>query len=287
MAPRLNQPVFLGRHRQAPLIDQVSDVAEWLVDGAPATSGMDQTLKKLCEDLCARGVPVWRVGLFVRTLHPDYFGYAWVWRHGADVLVQQGRHSFRTSDEYLTSPILLIYKTGQPIRQRLTEPPGPRRVAVLWRSARGRRHRLSGGAACLHRRFAAWHQLVDQGAGRFHGRAACRAAVDHETAGAAGGNPHAAAYRRQYSRHLCGQQRRGAYSCWPDPAWRRRRNPRRDLALRHARLHQLVGPVAAASDRPSAKRLFRLSGPHHPRAWRGGLEIHGRRIARHLSDCRR
>jgi hypothetical protein len=76
MAPRLNQPVFLGRHRQAPLIDQVSDVAEWLVDGAPATSGMDQTLKKLCEDLCARGVPLWRVGLFVRTLHPDYFGYA-------------------------------------------------------------------------------------------------------------------------------------------------------------------------------------------------------------------
>jgi adenylate cyclase len=125
MAPRLDQPAFLGRHRQDPLIDQVSDVAEWLVDGAPATSGMDQTLKKLCDDLCARGVPLWRVGMFVRTLHPDYFGYAWVWRHGADVLVQQGRHSFRTSDEYLTSPILLIYKTGQPIRQRLTEPPGP------------------------------------------------------------------------------------------------------------------------------------------------------------------
>jgi adenylate cyclase len=125
MKPGSDQSAFLGRHRQDPLIDQVSDVAEWLVDSAPATSGMDQTLKKLCEDLCARGVPLWRVGMFVRTLHPDYFGYAWVWRHGADVLVQQGRHSFRTSDEYLTSPILLIYKTGQPIRQRLTEPPGP------------------------------------------------------------------------------------------------------------------------------------------------------------------
>ena len=75
MAPRLDQPALLGRHRQDPLIDQVSDVAEWLVDGAPATSGMDQTLKKLCDDLCARGVPLWRVGMFVRTLHPDYFGF--------------------------------------------------------------------------------------------------------------------------------------------------------------------------------------------------------------------
>ena len=84
---------------------------------------MDQTLKKLCEDLCARGVPLWRVGMFVRTLHPDYFGHAWVWRQGADVVAQQGRHSFRTTDNYLNSPILLLYKTGQPIRQRLTKPP--------------------------------------------------------------------------------------------------------------------------------------------------------------------
>jgi adenylate cyclase len=61
--------------------------------------------------------------MFVRTLHPDFFGEAWFWRRGAEVVVQQGRHSFRTSDDYLNSPILQTYRDGQPVRQRLTQPP--------------------------------------------------------------------------------------------------------------------------------------------------------------------
>jgi adenylate cyclase len=123
MAQRLDQPAFLGRHQQDPLIDRVSDIAEWLVDGASPTAALDQTFKKLCEDLCARGIPLWRVAMFVRTLHPDFFGEAWYWRRGGEVVVQQGRHSFRTSDDYLNSPILQIYKADQPVRQQLTQPP--------------------------------------------------------------------------------------------------------------------------------------------------------------------
>ena len=123
MAQRLDQPAFLGRLRQDPLIDRVSDIADWLVDGASPTAALDQTFKKLCEDLCARGIPLWRVAMFVRTLHPDFFGEAWFWRRGAEVVVQQGRHSFRTSDDYLNSPILQTYRAGQPVRQRLTQPP--------------------------------------------------------------------------------------------------------------------------------------------------------------------
>jgi len=123
MTQRLDRPAFLGRHRQDPLIDLVGDIAEWLVDGASSTAALDQTLKKLCEDLCARGIPLWRVAMFVRTLHPDFFGEAWFWRRGAEVVVQQGRHSFRTSDDYLNSPILQTYRAGQPVRQRLTQPP--------------------------------------------------------------------------------------------------------------------------------------------------------------------
>jgi len=123
MTQHLDQPAFLGRHRQDPLIDRVGDIAEWLVDGASSTAALDQTLKKLCEDLCARGIPLWRVAMFVRTLHPDFFGEAWFWRRGAEVVVQQGRHSFRTSDDYLNSPILQTYRAGQPVRQRLTQPP--------------------------------------------------------------------------------------------------------------------------------------------------------------------
>src|SRR6516162_874330 len=94
MTQHLDQPAFLGRHRQDPLIDRVGDIAEWLVDGASSTAALDQTLKKLCEDLCARGIPLWRVAMFVRTLHPDFFGEAWFWRPAPRWLCSRGGTAF-------------------------------------------------------------------------------------------------------------------------------------------------------------------------------------------------
>src|SRR4029453_8996907 len=85
------------------LVGKVRAVADWLIDGAPATPQLDQVIKKLCDDLCASGIPLWRMGLFLRTLHPDFFGRAFIWRRGAEVTSQTGAHSFRTSDDYLTS----------------------------------------------------------------------------------------------------------------------------------------------------------------------------------------
>lgn len=114
-----------ARRPQSALAGKVSAVADWLIGGAPTTPQLDQTLKKLCDDLCVCGIPLWRVGVFVRTLHPDFFGRAVVWRRGAGVTAQQGAHSFKASEDYRTSPILQVYKVGRPIRHRLTEPPGP------------------------------------------------------------------------------------------------------------------------------------------------------------------
>ena len=105
------------------MADPISDVVNWLMDGARSAQQGDQVLKKLCDDLLACGIPLWRVAVFVRTLHPDVFGRSFVWRPGADVVVSQAPHTITTRDDYLRSPVLAVYETGKPVRHLLTGPP--------------------------------------------------------------------------------------------------------------------------------------------------------------------
>jgi adenylate cyclase len=106
------------------MADPISDVVNWLMDGARSAQQGDHVLKKLCDDLLACGIPLWRVAVFVRTLHPDVFGRSFVWRPGADVVVSQAPHTITTRDDYLRSPVLAVYETGKPVRHLLTGPPG-------------------------------------------------------------------------------------------------------------------------------------------------------------------
>jgi adenylate cyclase len=113
------------------MVSQVSDVANWLIDGARSTQRADHVLKKLCDDLCACGIPLWRVAVFVRTLHPDIFGRSFVWRPDTEVVVSQAPHTITTRDDYLKSPILVLYETGKPVRHRLTGPPAADEIPFL------------------------------------------------------------------------------------------------------------------------------------------------------------
>ena len=99
---------------------------------------------------------------------------------------------------------------------------------------------------------------------------------DHRAADAGRRNPRAAADRDESAQHLCRPPGRRTHPHGRDPARPRRGDPRRDLALRHARLHGAVGAAAAAGAGRSAQPLFRLPGAADPRAWRRGAEIHRR-----------
>ena len=62
---------------------QVGDTArDWLIDGAPGASTSDEVLAGVCERLRAAGVPVDRADAYVRTLHPQFAGRAFVWEPG-------------------------------------------------------------------------------------------------------------------------------------------------------------------------------------------------------------
>jgi adenylate cyclase len=96
-----------------------SDIANWLMDGARSAPGADQVLAQLCAMQVASGLPLWRVGVFVRTLHPQVFGRSFVWRPGAEVVTGTATFDIVDSDAYRTSPISKIYETGQSVRHRI------------------------------------------------------------------------------------------------------------------------------------------------------------------------
>src|ERR1700726_319583 len=69
----------------------ITAIADWLVDGARSAVQPQEVLSQLSERLVACGIPLWRVAVFVNTLHPQIIGRRFIWRPGADVEISEGR----------------------------------------------------------------------------------------------------------------------------------------------------------------------------------------------------
>ncbi len=94
----------------------------WLTDGARSAAQSGDVLRELCERLAGAGLPLWRVAVFVRTLHPLLMGRSFVWRAGKDIEVSEAPFRFLDDTVYLTSPVQRIQQTGLTIRRRLADP---------------------------------------------------------------------------------------------------------------------------------------------------------------------
>ena len=92
---------------------------EWLVDGARSAPNPPQMMTETCERMVAAGLPLWRVGVFVRTLHPDVVGRNYVWRPGAEIVVGTANYDVLDSDEYRHSPLALVFGEAREIRARM------------------------------------------------------------------------------------------------------------------------------------------------------------------------
>jgi adenylate cyclase len=80
-----------------------------------------QVLAELCDRLVGCGIPLWRVAVFVRTLHPHIMGRRFIWRPGADVEVRDAPFDLLETAEFRGSPVAKVYATGMPIRRRLAD----------------------------------------------------------------------------------------------------------------------------------------------------------------------
>jgi adenylate cyclase len=104
----------------------LQEVTDWLIDGARSATSPIRLMAETCERLVAAGMPLWRVAVFVRTLHPDIYGRAFFWRPGAEVVMNPAGFEVQDSPEYRRSPLAILYDTAREVRYRLDDP-GSRR----------------------------------------------------------------------------------------------------------------------------------------------------------------
>jgi adenylate cyclase len=103
-------------------VAELQKIKDWMIDGARSSTDPTHMLSDLCERLIAAGIPLWRVGLFIRTLHPDIFGRSFLWRPGAEVVVGTADFHFLDSPEFKHSPLVAVFRDGREVRYRLDDP---------------------------------------------------------------------------------------------------------------------------------------------------------------------
>jgi adenylate cyclase len=111
--------------------EEIKAAIDWLIDGARSAPLPHQVLAQLCERLVAGGIPLWRVAVFVRTLHPNVMGRRFVWRPGAEVEAREAPYELLESSDFLDSTIARVYLTEEPIRRRLADPDCPLDFPIL------------------------------------------------------------------------------------------------------------------------------------------------------------
>jgi adenylate cyclase len=70
-------------------------------------------------------MPLWRVAVFVRTLHPDIMGRAFFWQPGAPVRVEAASYDLLETAEFRDSPVVAVYKIRHALRRHLDDPNCP------------------------------------------------------------------------------------------------------------------------------------------------------------------
>jgi adenylate cyclase len=120
----MDGPMSAGMNARPPMND-IRQVVDWLVDGARSGLQSEDVLAELCERMVECGLPLWRVGVFVTTLHPDVYGRRFLWQAESGVTVSQALHDLPTRPDFLSSPVLAVYKSRQTIRRCIAAPDCP------------------------------------------------------------------------------------------------------------------------------------------------------------------
>jgi len=96
-------------------------IVDWLVNGARPATDTSSTLGELCDRLLCCGIPIWRVGLFVLTLHPQIMGQRFLWKAGSAVDVNSAPFEAFQTEDFRNSPVRRVIDTGTVVRRRLAD----------------------------------------------------------------------------------------------------------------------------------------------------------------------
>lgn len=106
-------------------------VVTWLTDGARSAAGPQDVLGELCERLVACGIPLWRVAVLVRTLHPNITGRRFLWRADSGVAISELHFEGLQTAEFLSSPVASVYSSGTALRRRFVDDSATDEFALL------------------------------------------------------------------------------------------------------------------------------------------------------------
>jgi len=107
-------------------VPEMQKITDWLIDGARSAASPSRMMSETCERLVAAGLPLWRVGVFVRTLHPDIYGRNFIWRPGAEVEIGSVDFNIVDAPEFKASPISIVFAQGTEVRARVGDPESAR-----------------------------------------------------------------------------------------------------------------------------------------------------------------
>ncbi len=107
-------------------ISEMQKLIDWLMDGGRSAAGPTRFMAETCERMVAAGLPLWRVGIFVRTLHPDIYGRNFIWKPGAEVEVGTVDYKILESPDFHTSPLIIVFQQGLEVRARIDDPASKR-----------------------------------------------------------------------------------------------------------------------------------------------------------------
>jgi adenylate cyclase len=105
---------------------ELQQLTNWLIDGARSAVNSPRLMAEICERLVEAGLPLWRVGIFVRTLHPDIYGRNFVWRPGAEVEFGTVDFKILDSPDFHSSPLIHVFQQGMEVRARVDDPQSKR-----------------------------------------------------------------------------------------------------------------------------------------------------------------
>jgi adenylate cyclase len=104
----------------------ITEITDWLIDGAWSAPEPNDALIECCNRLVTAGLPLWRVGLYVRTLDPEVFGRNFIWRPDAELVLGSVDFDIVQTPEFRRSPLAILRETGQEVRFRLDDPQSTR-----------------------------------------------------------------------------------------------------------------------------------------------------------------
>lgn len=101
-------------------------ITNWLIDGAWSSQEPAEMIADFCERLVAAGLPLWRFGIFIRTLHPEIFGRNFIWRQGEEVEIGTVEFDILETPEFARSPLRIVFEQGVEVRGRTDDPESER-----------------------------------------------------------------------------------------------------------------------------------------------------------------